>query len=132
MLCQIFAENHDLALRIVLALDGYLSALKLFMLYELAARHLQMAFFAIKQDQLTIMFQMVSHPHSNHLFYAKFADFDAVEAFSTMVTHFLPGNPCVTTWIEAHYELITTGLFMLGERSIVDLLWTAISVIDAF
>ena len=49
-----------------------------------------------------------------------------------MVAHFLPGNPCVTAWVKAHYELITADFFMFSERSIVDLLWTAISVINAF
>ena len=48
-----------------------------------------------------------------------------------MLAHLLPGNPSVTAWIEAHYQLIAAHFLMLGQRPIIDLLRAAVPMVDA-
>ena len=48
-----------------------------------------------------------------------------------MLAHLLPGNPCITAWIEAHDQLIAAHLLMFGKRPIIDLLGAPVPMIDA-
>ena len=80
VLGEVLAEHHDLALGIMLTLDRHLGTLVLFVLYELAAWHLEATKLAFEQNELAVVVQVVSHPHANDLLDAKLADFDSVEA----------------------------------------------------
>ena len=59
MLGKVLAEHHNLALRVMLTLNGDLCAFPLLVMNELSSWHFELAKLAFDEDKLTIMSEMV-------------------------------------------------------------------------
>ena len=57
------------------------------MLDVLAPRHLLVALLALEQDELTVVMEVVVHPHSDYFFDTELADFNPIEAVLPMTRH---------------------------------------------
>ena len=128
---MVFAKDDHLTLRIVLTLDCSIRTFQVFVLDVLASRHLLVALLALQQDELTVVLEMVFHPHPDHFFDAELADFNPIQAVLSMTRHHLPRNPSFTARVQTHDKFVSTGFLVLSKRSIADLRSTAVPIVHA-